>query len=103
MLENDTTQLLHRHITGGIRCAMHAHPEFGLQGKHIGSVAKRIVAGIAGEVINEFRQNISPIVTKESLYQEIQKENEELRKKIEDISKSNKFLLGKLRENGIKL
>jgi hypothetical protein len=101
MLENDSTQLLLRHINGGIRCAIKDHPEFGLKPEHMGSVSKRIINSLVGEVVTMARRDIVASVSKEFVYQEIQKENEALREKIEAIAKSNRFMLEKLKENGI--
>lgn len=103
MIENDTIQTLLRHVNGGIRCAVNAHPEFGLKPEHIGSVSKRIVASLVGDVVKEIRRNLEPTVSKELLYQEIQKENEALHEKIAAIAKSNRFLLSKIKENNIPL
>ena len=100
MIDNDQTRQLLRHINGGIRNAIHDYPEFGLQTKHIDKVSKRIAGSFVGDMLEKIRVEFQEQFSKEILYQELEKENKELREKCETMAKSNRYLLNKLKESG---
>lgn len=99
MITNEHTKLVFRQVSGGIKAAINDHPEFGLQPHHIGSVAKRIACSISGEMIEQIRTGLREEITKEYLYQELEKENKRLLEKCESLAKSNKHLSDKLEKS----